>query len=153
MAKYEIVSHEFYHAGGGTYLTICEVELIFPTSDLYSPSELEQFKQAGEEIGEYFFRTEWVVVGCGYLNVYDVKPFQTDTDFSPSPVETFELDDYDPIWVMEQYPGLDLLDYCDPYWFYFIDANNRPSEDPGNLLYNVCCYLDKFNQNSIGYIG
>ena len=134
MTKYSISFNEFYHAGGGNYLTICKVSLV-------------DSKRSHQWV-------EFVVIGCDYLNVYDDNPFRNyqDFDFQAHLLASFELRNYDTAYVMEAFPGLDLFDYCDDYWFYSVDDNGRPIEDTSNLLYNICCYLDKFNRNRTGYI-
>lgn len=151
MAEYEIVKTERYHAGSGSWLTICEVEIHLPECDLYSADEIAEMKQNGEEAADCWM-TNWIVVGCGYLNVYDIEPFGDDQEEQPEPIESFELDDYDPVYVMETHPGLDLYDYCDDYWFYLdTPGTNYIVVHPYNLLFNVCCWADKFLQHRKGY--
>lgn len=148
MAEYNVTKTDYYHAGGGTWLTICEVEYHFPAAEIYSPSEIAEFEKAGEQADWYV--TKWIVVGCEYLNVYDVEPFSSDSDERIEPIESYKIDEFEPVWLMENNPGLDLWDYCDPYWFY-IPAKDKLVEHPDNLLFNACCWLDKFNRNKRGY--
>ena len=151
MAEYEIVDNKYYFAGSGTWLTICEVEFHFPDCDLYDAEEIVEMLPTVGDTADCWV-TNWIVVGCGYLNVYDIEPFRVDQEEQPEPIESFELDEYAPLYLMETHPSLDLLDYSDDYWFYLDTPGiDNPIEHPNNLLYNVCYWLDKYNRHRKGY--